>query len=107
MLNFLVYCLVFARSSSFYSTRLTAQQVHEQVRECLKDYPQLLEMFATFLPNQEPKKPVMVEFSEAVSFVNTVKQEYLDQPLVYHAFLDKLRDYQRDPRHVIKVLDLI
>ncbi|KAI8908031.1 hypothetical protein EDD86DRAFT_247972 [Gorgonomyces haynaldii] len=56
--------------SLFRRKQLTVQQVHERVNILLSDYPTILDLFHEFLPNRKPT--IMNEFTEAVSFVNTI-----------------------------------
>lgn len=53
--------------------------------------------------NEEQKKPSEVEFSQAISYVNKIKNRFVDQPEVYKNFLEILQTYQREQKPISKV----
>ncbi|CAI4051153.1 transcriptional regulator SIN3 SKDI_15G1520 [Saccharomyces kudriavzevii IFO 1802] len=56
------------------------------------------------LPVQEDaKKNVDVEFSQAISYVNKIKTRFADQPDIYKHFLEILQTYQREQKPINEV----
>lgn len=52
---------------------------------------------------QGGKKPNDVEFSQAINYVNKIKNRFADQPDVYKNFLEILQTYQREQKPINEV----
>ena len=57
----------------------------------------------TKILNNEAEKPADVEFSQAVSYVNKIKNRFADQPDIYKNFLEILQTYQREQKPINEV----
>ena len=51
----------------------------------------------------QTKKAVDVEFSQAISYVNKIKNRFSDQPDIYKHFLEILQTYQREQKPINEV----
>jgi histone deacetylase complex regulatory component SIN3 len=76
--------------------RINAQETHEQVSFILRNYPRLIEEFAYYIPveSKEEKEPITSNFDFAMTFVQSVRTNYAQEPEVYSTFLGLLKDYQ-------------
>ncbi|CCF55947.1 hypothetical protein KAFR_0A05120 [Kazachstania africana CBS 2517] len=52
---------------------------------------------------QANKKPADVEFSQAINYVNKIKNRFADQPDIYKNFLEILQTYQREQKPINEV----
>lgn len=98
--------------SSFRKKEISTKQVHSQVNDLLRDYPVLLEKFASFLPppstatsviqNEPTAAPIdttetnQMKISDAVNFIEAVQKAYATRPHVYNMFLQLMQEYKRD-----------
>ena len=60
------------------------------------------EVAATTIAEQN-KKPADVELTQAISYVNKIKDRFADQPDIYKNFLEILQTYQRDQKPINEV----
>ncbi|KAI0488543.1 hypothetical protein KFK09_028379 [Dendrobium nobile] len=88
----------------FKSQRIDTSGVIMRVKELFKGHRDLILGFNTFLPHgyeiklPEEKKPV--EFEEAISFVNKIKNRFQNEEHIYKAFLDILNMYRRENKSI-------
>ncbi|KAK8964060.1 Paired amphipathic helix protein Sin3-like 4 [Platanthera guangdongensis] len=88
----------------FKSQRIDTSGVIMRVKELFKGHRSLILGFNTFLPSgyeiklPEEKKPV--EFEEAISFVNKIKNRFQNEESIYKAFLDILNMYRRENKSI-------
>ncbi|KAK8956962.1 Paired amphipathic helix protein Sin3-like 4 [Platanthera zijinensis] len=88
----------------FKSQRIDTSGVIMRVKELFKGHRGLILGFNTFLPSgyeiklPEEKKPV--EFEEAISFVNKIKNRFQNEENIYKAFLDILNMYRRENKSI-------
>ena len=54
-------------------------------------------------PSMGSKRPLDVEFSQAINYVNKIKTRFADQPDVYKNFLEILQTYQREQKPIHEV----
>ena len=54
-------------------------------------------------PSVVSKRPLDVEFSQAINYVNKIKTRFADQPDVYKNFLEILQTYQREQKPIHEV----
>ncbi|GMM54440.1 transcriptional regulator [Maudiozyma humilis] len=73
-----------------------ANQMYQQQQNVISSTPQVME------PPQG-NKPADVEFSQAISYVNKIKNRFADQPDIYKNFLEILQTYQRDQKPINEV----
>ncbi|XP_020268792.1 paired amphipathic helix protein Sin3-like 4 [Asparagus officinalis] len=91
----------------FKSQRIDTVGVIARVKELFKGHRELILGFNTFLPKgyeiklPEEKKPV--EFEEAISFVNKIKNRFQSDDQVYKSFLDILNMYRRESKSIEEV----
>ncbi|CAH1832939.1 unnamed protein product [Saccharomyces cerevisiae] len=57
----------------------------------------------SLVPQEDVKKNVDVEFSQAISYVNKIKTRFADQPDIYKHFLEILQTYQREQKPINEV----
>lgn len=55
------------------------------------------------LPNEQIKKTADVEFSQAINYVNKIKNRFAEQPDIYKHFLEILQTYQREQKPINEV----
>ncbi|XP_008782411.3 paired amphipathic helix protein Sin3-like 4 [Phoenix dactylifera] len=88
----------------FKSQRIDTNGVIMRVKELFKGHRDLILGFNTFLPKgyeiklPEEKRPV--EFEEAISFVNKIKNRFQNDEHVYKSFLDILNMYRRENKSI-------
>ncbi|XP_065030108.1 paired amphipathic helix protein Sin3-like 4 isoform X4 [Musa acuminata AAA Group] len=91
----------------FKSQRIDTNGVIMRVKELFKGHLDLILGFNTFLPKgyeikqPEDKKPV--EFEEAITFVNKIKNRFQNDDRVYKSFLDILNMYRREDKSIHEV----
>lgn len=91
----------------FKSQRIDTSGVIARVKELFKGHRNLILGFNTFLPKgyeiklPEEKKPV--EFEEAITFVNKIKNRFQSDDHVYKSFLDILNMYRRENKSIQEV----
>ncbi|KAK8913605.1 Paired amphipathic helix protein Sin3-like 4 [Platanthera zijinensis] len=91
----------------FKSQRIDTSGVIMRVKELFKGHRDLILGFNTFLPKgyeiklPEDKKPV--EFQEAISFVNKIKNRFQNDEHIYKSFLDILNMYRRENKSIHEV----
>ncbi|KAJ6838532.1 paired amphipathic helix protein Sin3-like 4 [Iris pallida] len=91
----------------FKSQRIDTAGVILRVKDLFKGHRDLILGFNTFLPKgyeiklPEEKKPV--EFEEAISFVNKIKNRFHADEHVYKSFLDILNMYRRESKSIQEV----
>lgn len=91
----------------FKSQRIDTSGVIMRVKELFKGHRELILGFNTFLPKgyeiklPEDKKPV--EFQEAISFVNKIKNRFQNDEHIYKSFLDILNMYRRENKSIHEV----
>lgn len=54
-------------------------------------------------PNEQVKKSADVEFSQAINYVNKIKNRFAEQPDIYKHFLEILQTYQREQKPINEV----
>ncbi|KAG0503340.1 hypothetical protein HPP92_003412 [Vanilla planifolia] len=93
----------------FKSQRIDTGGVIMRVKELFKGHRDLILGFNTFLPKgyeiklPEEKKPV--EFEEAISFVNKIKNRFQNDEHIYKSFLDILNMYRRENKSIQEVYE--
>ncbi|KAJ6845405.1 paired amphipathic helix protein Sin3-like 4 [Iris pallida] len=91
----------------FKSQRVDTTGVILRVKELFKGHNNLILGFNTFLPKgyeiklPDDKKPV--EFEEAISFVNKIKNRFHADEHVYKSFLDILNMYRKENKSIQEV----
>ncbi|XP_020586543.1 paired amphipathic helix protein Sin3-like 4 [Phalaenopsis equestris] len=88
----------------FKRQRIDTSGVILRVKELFKGHRDLLLGFYTFFPNgyhiKLPEENKPVEFEEAISFVNKMKDQFQNDENVYKAFIDILNMYRRDNKSI-------
>ncbi|XP_060959025.1 paired amphipathic helix protein Sin3-like 2 isoform X2 [Cannabis sativa] len=97
----------------FKAQRTDTTGVIGRVKELFKGHSNLILGFNTFLPkgyeitidedDAPPKK--IVEFDEAISFVNKIKKRFQNDEHVYKSFLDILNMYRKEHKDINAVYD--
>ncbi|KAG0653128.1 Transcriptional regulatory protein sin3, partial [Maudiozyma exigua] len=77
----------------------TQQQQKQQQKQPVVSTP---EVAAPTIVEQN-KKPADVELTQAISYVNKIKDRFADQPDIYKNFLEILQTYQRDQKPINEV----
>ena len=97
------------------SEELQQQQMHQQGPPPITQYSQANQMYqqqqqqnvinnpAQVVEPPQANKPADVEFSQAISYVNKIKNRFSDQPDIYKNFLEILQTYQRDQKPINEV----
>ncbi|KAK4477405.1 hypothetical protein RD792_016626, partial [Penstemon davidsonii] len=96
----------------FKAQRIDTTGVIARVKDLFKGHPNLILGFNTFLPkgyeitltdeDEAPPKRT-VEFEEAISFVNKIKNRFLSDDHVYKSFLDILNMYRKEHKGITEV----
>lgn len=81
--------------SQYSQTNQLHQQQQQQKPNILNTPPPIAE--------SQNKKPADVEFSQAISYVNKIKNRFADQPDIYKNFLEILQTYQREQKPINEV----
>ncbi|KAK6913176.1 Paired amphipathic helix [Dillenia turbinata] len=96
----------------FKAQRIDTGGVIARVKELFKGHNNLILGFNTFLPkgyeitipNEEENPPKkMVEFEEAINFVNKIKKRFQNDDQVYKSFLDILNMYRKEHKSITEV----
>ncbi|KAJ6838537.1 paired amphipathic helix protein Sin3-like 4 [Iris pallida] len=91
----------------FKSQRIDTAGVILRVKDLFKGHRDLILGFNTFLPKgyeiKLPEKKKPVEFEEAISFVNKIKNRFHADEHVYKSFLDILNMYRRESKSIEEV----
>ncbi|XP_024018495.1 paired amphipathic helix protein Sin3-like 2 isoform X1 [Morus notabilis] len=97
----------------FKAERTDTAGVIARVKELFKGHTNLILGFNTFLPkgyeitideDEAPPKKI-VEFQEAISFVNKIKKRFQNDEHVYKSFLDILNMYRKEHKDIKAVYD--
>ncbi|XP_073125861.1 paired amphipathic helix protein Sin3-like 2 isoform X2 [Henckelia pumila] len=96
----------------FKAQRIDTAGVITRVKELFKGYPNLILGFNTFLPKgyeitltdekEAPSKRI-VEFEDAISFVNKIKKRFQNDDHVYKSFLAILNMYRKEHKGISEV----
>ena len=70
--------------------KIDAADLERRLGDILIDYPLLLKQFQSSMPSSPPTQ----KFKSALVFVNKVKQAYLEEPRVYHDFVNFMKEFQ-------------
>ncbi|URD83880.1 Paired amphipathic helix protein [Musa troglodytarum] len=91
----------------FKSQRIDTNGVIMRVKELFKGHLDLILGFNTFLPKgyeiKQPEEKKPVEFEEAITFVNKIKNRFQNDDHVYKTFLDILNMYRREDKSIHEV----
>ncbi|CAA0820219.1 Paired amphipathic helix protein Sin3-like 1 [Striga hermonthica] len=96
----------------FKAQRIDTAGVIARVKELFKGHPNLILGFNTFLPKgyeitltdeEEALPKRIVEFEEAISFVNKIKRRFQKDDHVYKSFLDILNMYRKEHKSITEV----
>ncbi|KAI3768665.1 hypothetical protein L2E82_19495 [Cichorium intybus] len=96
----------------FKAQRIDTTGVIARVKELFKGHNNLIFGFNTFLPKgyeitvieeEEPPPKRTVEFEEAISFVNKIKNRFQNDDRVYKSFLDILNMYRKEHKGIKEV----
>ncbi|KAH9619279.1 hypothetical protein KSS87_011946 [Heliosperma pusillum] len=98
---------------NFKAQRIDTEGVIAQVKELFKGHNNLIYGFNTFLPkgfeitldDEDPPPKKVVQFEEAISFVNKIKNRFQDDDQVYKSFLDILNMYRKEHKNISEVYD--
>ncbi|XP_074287332.1 paired amphipathic helix protein Sin3-like 2 isoform X2 [Silene latifolia] len=97
----------------FKAQRIDTEGVIAQVKELFKGHNNLIYGFNTFLPkgfeitldDEDPPPKKVVQFEEAINFVNKIKNRFQDDDQVYKSFLDILNMYRKEHKNISEVYD--
>ncbi|KAH9619280.1 hypothetical protein KSS87_011947 [Heliosperma pusillum] len=97
----------------FKAQRIDTEGVIAQVKELFKGHNNLIYGFNTFLPKgfeitldeEDPPPKKVVQFEEAINFVNKIKNRFQDDDQVYKSFLDILNMYRKEHKNISEVYD--
>ncbi|XP_074287328.1 paired amphipathic helix protein Sin3-like 2 [Silene latifolia] len=97
----------------FKAQRIDTEGVIAQVKELFKGHNNLIFGFNTFLPkgyeitldDEDPPPKKVVQFEEAINFVNKIKNRFQDDDQVYKSFLDILNMYRKEHKNISEVYD--
>ncbi|GMH19034.1 hypothetical protein Nepgr_020875 [Nepenthes gracilis] len=97
----------------FKAQRLDTEGVIARVKDLFKGHNNLIYGFNTFLPkgyeitldDDEATPKRVVEFEEAINFVNKIKKRFQNDDHVYKSFLDILNMYRKEHKNIGEVYD--
>jgi len=87
---------------------ITTEGVIEKVKALFEGHDDLILGFNSFLPKgyeiKLPERP-QIEFDQAISYVNKIKQRFASDERVYKAFLEILNMYRKGQKTIAQVYD--
>lgn len=97
----------------FKAQRIDTEGVIGRVKELFKGHNNLIYGFNMFLPkgfeitidDDGPPQKKVVEFDEAINFVNKIKKRFQNDDQVYKSFLDILNMYRKEHKSISEVYD--
>ncbi|KAL9230128.1 hypothetical protein vseg_005517 [Gypsophila vaccaria] len=98
----------------FKAQNIDTDGVIARIKELFKGHNNLIYGFNTFLPkgfeievdeDEEPPSKKVVQFEEAITFVNKIKKRFEHDDQVYRSFLDILNMYRMEHKTISEVYD--